>query len=129
MDEGHPGWEKVTFVGSGVAFAYPTVTPQGQTVDRVDEQARDHRGDIERVCAIWRDCLDTYGGPYLFGGSLTMADAMYAPVCTRFITYDVKLDDDCAGYCTTISNWPAMVEWTEAAQLEPEELEELDVEF
>ena len=65
------------------------------------------QGDIERVCAIWRECLDTYGGPYLFGG-LSLADAMYAPVCTRFLTYDVKLDSDCAGYCETISNWPAM---------------------
>jgi glutathione S-transferase len=86
------------------------------------------QGDIERVCTIWRDCLDTYGGPYLFGG-LSLADAMYAPVCTRFLSYDVKLDSDCAGYCETISNWPAMQEWTEAAKLEPEELEELDVEF
>ena len=43
----------------------------------------------------------TYGGPYLFGG-LSLADAMYAPVCTRFLTYDVKLDSECAGYCETI---------------------------
>ena len=86
------------------------------------------QGDIERVCTIWRECLDTYGGPYLFGG-LSLADAMYAPVCTRFLSYDVKLDSDCAGYCDTISNWPTMQEWTEAAKLEPEELEELDVEF
>ncbi|MGH8514296.1 MAG: glutathione S-transferase, partial [Gammaproteobacteria bacterium] len=54
------------------------------------------QGDIERVRTIWRECLDTYGGPYLFGG-LSLADAMYAPVCTRFLTYDVKLDSDCAG--------------------------------
>ncbi len=86
------------------------------------------QGDIERVCAIWRECLDTYGGPYLFGG-LSLADAMYAPVTTRFRTYDVKLDDDCTGYCETIANWSPMIEWTEAARLEPEELEELDVEF
>lgn len=86
------------------------------------------QGDIERVFAIWRDCLDTYGGPYLFGG-LSMADAMYAPVCTRFLTYNVKLDSDCAGYCETITSWPAMIEWTDAAKLEPDELEELDVEF
>ncbi|MEI9901069.1 MAG: glutathione S-transferase family protein [Hyphomicrobium sp.] len=86
------------------------------------------QGDIDRVWAIWRECLDTYGGPYLFG-SQTMADAMYAPVCTRFLTYDVKLDSDCAGYCETISNWEPMIEWTEAAKLEPDELEELDVEF
>ena len=53
------------------------------------------QADIERVMAIWRECLDTYGGPFLFGG-LTMADAMYAPVCSRFVTYDVKLDAKCA---------------------------------
>jgi glutathione S-transferase len=86
------------------------------------------QGDIERVCTIWRECLDTYGGPYLFGG-LSLADAMYAPVCTRFRTYDIKLDGDCAGYCETIAAWEPMIEWTEAAKLEPEELEELDVEF
>jgi hypothetical protein len=42
-------WQTVTFAGSEVAFSYPAVTPQGQTVERVVEQARDHRGDIERM--------------------------------------------------------------------------------
>ncbi len=84
--------------------------------------------DIERILTIWRDCLQTYGGPYLFG-PLTMADAMYAPVCTRFLTYDVKLDDACADYCGSIMVWPAMEEWGAAARAEPEELEELDIEF
>lgn len=87
------------------------------------------QGDIERVGAIWRECLDSYGGPYLFGDKLTLADAMYAPVATRFLTYDVKLDPECAGYCDTIMSWPAMGEWIAAAKEEPEELEELDVEF
>jgi glutathione S-transferase len=86
------------------------------------------QADIERVCAIWRECLDTYGGPYLFG-ERSLADAMYAPMCTRFLTYDVKLDGDCAGYCQTVMSWPAMQEWMASAQLEPDELEELDVEF
>ena len=58
-----------------------------------------------------------------------MADAMYAPVCTRFLTYDVKLDRACAAYCKTIMAMPVMQEWIEAAKAEPEELEELDVEF
>jgi glutathione S-transferase len=84
--------------------------------------------DIERVLALWGDCLDRYGGPYLFGG-LTMADAMYAPVCTRFLTYDVTLDRGAAAYCRQIMSWPAMAEWVQAAKAEPEELEELDVEF
>lgn len=86
------------------------------------------QGDIDRVVAIWRECLDAYGGPYLFG-KLSLADAMYAPVCARFLTYDVKLDPDCAAYCDTIMSWPAMIDWVAAAKLEPDELEELDVEF
>ena len=52
------------------------------------------QADIDRITAIWRECLPTYGGPYLFGDKPCMADAMYAPVCTRFLTYDVKLDSD-----------------------------------
>jgi glutathione S-transferase len=85
--------------------------------------------DIERVCAIWRECLAAYGGPFLFGRSPTIADAMYAPVCTRFTTYDVALDAVCAGYCRTILDWAPMTEWVAAARLEPEEVDELDVEF
>src|SRR3954468_10791167 len=86
------------------------------------------QGDIERVIAIWRDCLATYGGPYLFG-ALSAADAMYAPVCTRFLTYDVQLDSDCTDNCARIMEWPAMAEWVAAAREEPEEIEELDMEF
>jgi len=85
--------------------------------------------DIERVTAIWRDCLDTYGGPYLFGDTVTVADAMYAPVCTRFRTYDVKLDPLCSAYCDRILQLPAMQEWMAAAQSEPDDVEELDAEF
>ena len=87
------------------------------------------QADIERVTAIWRECLQTYGGPYLFGKTPTMADAMYAPVCTRFATYDVKLDPVAAAYRDLMLRFPAMLEWTAAAKSEPEEVEELDVEF
>ena len=87
------------------------------------------QADIDRVIAIWRECLKRYGGPYLFGDKPTIADAMYAPVCTRFATYDVKLDAPCAAYRDLMLSWPPMVEWTAAAKAEPEEVEELDVEF
>jgi glutathione S-transferase len=86
------------------------------------------RADIERVVAIWRECLDTYGGPFLFG-TRTMADAMYAPVVTRFQTYDVQLDPVCAAYAASILALPEMLEWIAAAKAEPDELEELDAEF
>ena len=48
--------------------------------------------DIDRITAIWRECLEKYDGPYLFGDKPCSADAMYAPVCTRFLTYDVAID-------------------------------------
>jgi glutathione S-transferase len=87
------------------------------------------QADIDRVTTIWRECLATHYGPYLFGGSLTIADAMYAPVVTRFITYDVQLDNECAAYREQIMALPHMVEWCEAAKQEPDAVEELDMEF
>ena len=85
--------------------------------------------DIDRVVAIWRECLKAYGGPYLFGKQPCIADAMYAPVVTRFMTYDVTLDAVCAAYCKRIIELPAMQEWIKAAKQEPEEIDELDAEF
>lgn len=85
--------------------------------------------DIERVEAIWKDCLDRYGGPFLFGKAPTVADAMFAPVTRRFITYAVPISDASRAYCDTIAAWPPMAEWLAAAMAEPDELEELEVEF
>src|SRR5215471_20768270 len=87
------------------------------------------QADIDRVLTIWRECFAASKGPYLFGKEPCMADAMYAPVVTRFLTYDVKLDPQCAAYCKTIMAMPLMQEWVAAAKTEPDELEELDVEF
>jgi glutathione S-transferase len=85
--------------------------------------------DIERICTIWGECLTRYGGPYLFGAQRTMADAMFAPVVTRFVTYAVTLDAACAAYAKTIVAMPEMKEWAAAALKEAEEIEELDMEF
>jgi len=87
------------------------------------------QADIDRVTAIWRECLGRYGGPYLFGAKPMLADAMYAPVTTRFQTYDVKLDRQCADYCETILNLPDMIEWKESAESERAGIEELEAEF
>lgn len=87
------------------------------------------QADIDRILKIWHFCLEQYGGPYLFGNTITMADAMYAPVVTRFITYDVKLDRVCENYCKHIVALPQMQEWIAAAKLEPDDFDELDVEF
>ncbi len=76
--------------------------------------------DINRISAIWRDCRTRFGqsGPYLFG-AFSIADAMYAPVCSRFVTYQVDLDADAKAYVNTIWADPAMAAWVEGARREP----------
>ncbi|MGO9771650.1 MAG: glutathione S-transferase family protein [Roseiarcus sp.] len=86
------------------------------------------KADIERILAIWRECLEAYGGPHLFG-EICMADAMYAPVVSRLRTYGVALDGRLKAYAERIWDLPAMAEWREAALAEREEIEELEVEF
>ena len=87
------------------------------------------QADINRITDIWRECMETWGGPWLFGERPTIADAMYAPVVTRFRSYDVAMEGVCEAYCRTILAWQPMKEWWAAAQGEPEQIEELDIEF
>jgi glutathione S-transferase len=86
------------------------------------------RPDVERVKTIWSECLDAYGGPYLFGEP-SVADAMYAPVCARFRTYAVDLEPAHQAYCAKIFDWAPMREWIAGALAEPDEILELEVEF
>ena len=85
--------------------------------------------DIDRIVEIWTECIATYGGPHLFGARRGAADAMYAPVVTRFLTYDVKLNRACIEYSRTVMAMPEMAEWIAAAKLEPDDIEELDMDF
>jgi glutathione S-transferase len=86
------------------------------------------QADIDRILVIWRECLSAYGGPFLFG-EVSMADAMYAPVVSRFRTYGVKLEGAPKAYAERAWDLAAMREWREAALAEKEEIEELEVEF
>jgi glutathione S-transferase len=87
------------------------------------------QADIDRIVAIWHEGIERWGGPFLFGAQYTLADAMYAPVCTRFRTYDVALDPLCEAYCAHVLALPDMQEWTQAALQEADEVSELEVEF
>ncbi|MGT2505920.1 glutathione S-transferase family protein [Cupriavidus basilensis] len=87
------------------------------------------QADIDRITQIWTECLTQYGGPYLFGEKRTMADAMYAPVVTRFVTYGVMLDPAPVEYCKQILAMPELQEWIADAKKEPDEISELEVEF
>jgi glutathione S-transferase len=78
------------------------------------------QADIDRVIAIWRQCRTRFGkgGDFLFG-QFTIADAIYAPVVTRFRTYGLILDREADGYCDAVMALPAMREWVAAAKAEP----------
>lgn len=85
--------------------------------------------DINRIIVIWQDCLSTYKGPFLFGKTPTLADAMFAPVVTRFLTYNIELDAACMKYCKHIMALKEMKEWVAGALEEPDDIEELEMEF
>jgi glutathione S-transferase len=72
--------------------------------------------DIARIEKIWTGLREKYAasGPFLFGG-FTIADAMYAPVVTRFKTYGVALNDAAQAYADAVLETPAMQEWRKAA--------------
>ncbi|MEP3304552.1 MAG: glutathione S-transferase family protein, partial [Roseibium sp.] len=70
--------------------------------------------DIDRVVGLWNDCLETSGGPFLFG-DFTMADAMYAPVVSRLTTYEATNDPVAQAYMQRMRVLPAWQEWQKAA--------------
>jgi glutathione S-transferase len=74
--------------------------------------------DARRILEIWREALAASGGPFLFG-AFTIADAMFAPVTTRFTTYGVELDAPCRAYVEAVAALPAMVAWKRDAAAEP----------
>ena len=84
-------------------------TPGGQT-----------GADVARILAIWKACRDRFAhdGDFLFG-RFCAADAFYAPVVTRFITYGVPLEGRAKAYSDAVMSWPAMGEWIAAAKAEP----------
>ena len=76
--------------------------------------------DISRIQDIWRECRARFGrsGDFLFG-DFCAADAFYAPVVTRFVSYGVELDPVAAAYRDAVMSWPAMHDWISAAKDEP----------
>lgn len=76
--------------------------------------------DIARITAIWRDCRSHFGGDgaFLFG-AFSAADAMFAPVVTRFQTYAVDLDPVSRAYADAVLAWPIVGAWCKAAADEP----------
>lgn len=87
----------------------------------------DAQRDIERVCALWRDCHARFGsaGAWLFG-DFSIADAMYAPVALRFVAYGIALDGVPRNYVDTVLQAQPVQEWLRAAAAETEVLPATD---
>ena len=79
----------------------------------------DAAADIERVCAIWADTRRRHGdgGRFLFG-AFGIADAMYAPIVLRFLSYDVALEAENKDYAAAILSLPSLQEWLAGAATE-----------
>ncbi len=73
--------------------------------------------EVERVVSLWSECLGSSGGPFLFG-AFSIADAMYAPVVSRFRTYALPASGAAAAYLETMWALPAMQAWVEGARAE-----------
>lgn len=75
--------------------------------------------DAQRIQAIWRDCRERFGksGPFLFG-AFTAADAFYAPVVFRFLSYGVPLDATAKAYCEAVTKDRKVAKWALAARRE-----------
>ena len=76
--------------------------------------------DIARIETMWADTRARFGagGPYLFGANFGAADAMFAPVVLRFVSYGVTLDPVSQAYADSLLSLPAMQQWLDEAELE-----------
>jgi glutathione S-transferase len=85
------------------------------------ESSPELEADISRVHSIWRDLRTqfAYAGPWLFG-EYSIADAMFAPVVFRFMTYSVHETGVIDEYMKTVLNDPFIREWVRASELEQE---------
>ena len=105
MHSGFPNLRNVCSMDIGAVTPLAEVPPEVQA-------------EVDRIQALWADCRARFGakagGPFLFG-RFSIADAMYAPVVSRFTTFAIKMDAVSQTYCDAIWSLPAMQEWKQAA--------------
>ncbi|HYF06452.1 MAG TPA: glutathione S-transferase family protein [Acetobacteraceae bacterium] len=75
--------------------------------------------DIARIEALWAEALRAHGGPYLFGREFGLADVMYAPVVTRYLTWQPELSAAGRAYCSAVRAHPLVARWYDEAAAEP----------
>jgi glutathione S-transferase len=95
-----------------------TALPMNCRRDKKSDKLAELQPEIHRIQQIWNDCLEEFGGPFLFG-PFTAADAVFAPVVIRFKGYGVELAEESAKFSKSILALPAVQEWVEAGRNEP----------
>ncbi|HKU64145.1 MAG TPA: glutathione S-transferase family protein [Rhizomicrobium sp.] len=102
---------------SGFADVRDQLTMDFARKKKMPELRPETKLQIERILSAWESALETYSGEFLFG-RLSVADCMYAPVVSRFLTYGVETSVPVGAYMDRVMALPAMVEWRKAAQAE-----------
>jgi glutathione S-transferase len=109
---------------SGFGALRRTCSMEVLATNPLDPVPEDVEIDTRRIIGLWRDCRAKFGagGPFLFG-TFSAADAMYAPVASRFRTYLPDLasfgdDGTAAAYVATIFATPEMTHWVAGARAE-----------
>jgi glutathione S-transferase len=83
--------------------------------------------DVARIAALWEKCRSRFGsGGNMLYGHFTIADAMFAPVVTRFMTYGVTLEGRAKDYLNAVWALPPLQEWVKAGSKETERMPETD---
>jgi glutathione S-transferase len=79
--------------------------------------------DVARIEALWAETREQFagGGPFLFGATFGAADAMYAPVVTRLLTWKPDVSAATRAYCDAVRGYPLVAAWYDAAAAEPDE--------
>ena len=102
-------------MNTGRTYAAFALTPEGERAEG-------------RIDALWREAIHGFGGegaPFLFG-AFGAADIMYAPVVTRFRTYDVPLSDTAEAYVNAVLDHTFMREWYAGADAEDRRLDRIE---
>ena len=99
------------------AFVMNIEAELGDVGARVLREQPKAAADVARIDAMWTVALERNGGPFLFG-EFCIADAFYAPVCSRFKTYALPLGPAAAAYAERVRALPAFTEWADAARAE-----------
>jgi glutathione S-transferase len=107
MHAGFRGLRSAMFFNAGREFPGAGRTPEALA-------------DIARIEAAWAEALGAHGGPYLFGRDFTLADAMFAPVAGRFLTWQPEIAARSRAYVDAVRAHPLVERWYAEALAEPD---------